>query len=147
MRLGKFVEHFKAAGVAADITTADPLIRRLAVGRQLGYAFYLLFDAATYLDASGIKKFSAAARLQKEAYRAWLFGLSCNVLAGTYTLWNLRKAELKHKSSGDAEKTMQLKKLQKWVLHMLRWVDFTCTDLLVGNDRPLNSSYCPICAT
>nr|POE75549.1 peroxisomal membrane protein 11 like [Quercus suber] len=113
MRLGKFVEHFKAAAVAADNKTADPIIRNLAIGRQLGYAFYLLFDATTYLDASGIRKFEAAARLQKEAYRAWLVGLVCNVLAGTYTLYNLRQAEQQQRRSADAEKAVEMKKLQK----------------------------------
>ncbi|KAK4549368.1 hypothetical protein LTR36_006365 [Oleoguttula mirabilis] len=113
MRLGKFVEHFKAAAVAADSTSLDPVLKYLAVGRQLGYAFYLTFDAMTYIDNAGIRKFEGAARLQKEAYRAWLAGLLCNVVAGVYTLYNLQVAAKKKTDSADAEKTVDLKKLNK----------------------------------
>jgi peroxin-11B len=46
MRVGKFVEHFRAAAVASDAKTMDPVLRFTAVGRQLGYAFYMLCDNA-----------------------------------------------------------------------------------------------------
>ncbi|KAF2764247.1 peroxisomal biogenesis factor 11 [Teratosphaeria nubilosa] len=113
MRIGKNLEHFKAAAVAADSKNLDPILKYLAVGRQLGYAFYLTFDALTYLDAAGIKKWEGAARLQKEAYRAWLAGLLCNVAAGVYTLYNLQLAAKKQTDSQDAEKAVEVKKLQK----------------------------------
>jgi peroxin-11B len=44
MRLGKFVEHLKAAAVATDAKNMDPVLRACAVGRQLGYAAYMTFD-------------------------------------------------------------------------------------------------------
>jgi peroxin-11B len=44
MRLGKFVEHFRAAAVAADSKGTDPVLKVLAVSRQLGYAGYLTLD-------------------------------------------------------------------------------------------------------
>lgn len=44
MRVGKFVEHFKAAAIASDAKSMDPVLRVTAIGRQLGYAFYMLFD-------------------------------------------------------------------------------------------------------
>ena len=47
MRFGKFVEHFKAAAVAADAKAMDPVLRYFAVGRQLGYAGYLTLDSIT----------------------------------------------------------------------------------------------------
>ena len=50
LRLGKNVEHFKAAVAAADNRAIDPVLRYLAIGRQLGYAFYLSFDAVTYVS-------------------------------------------------------------------------------------------------
>ena len=46
MRVGKFVEHFRAAAVASDAKSMDPVLRFTAVGRQLGYAFYMLCDNA-----------------------------------------------------------------------------------------------------
>lgn len=115
MRIGKFVEHFKAAALASDSKNMDPILKYLAVGRQLGYAFYMLFDAGTYVDTAGIYKFPAAARLQKEAYRAWLVGLCCNILAGMYTLWNQRTELRNYELSADAEKAVEMKKLVRYV--------------------------------
>lgn len=115
MRLTKFIEHFKLAAVASDAKTSDPIVKYLAVGRQLGYAFYMLLDNLSYPDVAGIKKFNAAARLQKEAYRAWAVGLACNVAAGLYALYNLRIAAQKQEGSGDAEKAVEVKKLAKYV--------------------------------
>lgn len=51
LRLGKNVEHFKAAAVAADSKSMDPVLKYCAVGRQLGYAMYLSLDAVTYVSA------------------------------------------------------------------------------------------------
>jgi hypothetical protein len=52
MRVGKFVEHFKAAAVASDAKSMDPVLRFTAVGRQLGYAFYMLCDSAAVVCLS-----------------------------------------------------------------------------------------------
>ncbi|KAK3678496.1 Peroxisomal membrane protein PMP27 [Recurvomyces mirabilis] len=115
MRLGKFVEHFKAAAVAADAKpgSIDPVLKYLAVGRQLGYAFYILLDNIAFIDQSGIKKFEGAVRAQREAYRAWLAGLLCNVAAGLYTTYQLQAAQKKQRDGQDAEKAVEVKKLQK----------------------------------
>ncbi len=114
MRLGKFVEHFKAAAIAADSKSLDPILKYLAVGRQLGYAFYMTFDAMTYIDQVGIRKFEGAARLQKEAYRAWLAGLLCNVAAGVYTLYHMQLEMKRQSQSSDAEKHVEVKRLEKY---------------------------------
>ncbi|KAI1649377.1 peroxisomal biogenesis factor 11 [Daldinia loculata] len=101
LRLGKNVEHFRAAAVAADAIKAggaqagDPVLRYAAVGRQLGYAGYLTFDAATVLDALGARKWAGAKRAQKEAYRFWAIGILCSIVAQTYTLYKLREREAK----------------------------------------------------
>ncbi|KAK5135787.1 hypothetical protein LTR08_004613 [Meristemomyces frigidus] len=113
MRLGKFVEHFKAAAVAADSKTLDPILKFLTVGRQLGYAMYMTFDAVAYFDTAGIKKFEGAARMQKEAYRAWLAGLLCNIAAGCYVMYQLQMQEQSKKNSSDGEKAVALKTIKK----------------------------------
>jgi hypothetical protein len=46
MRVGKFVEHFRAAAVASDAKSMDPVLRFTTIGRQLGYAMYMLLDNA-----------------------------------------------------------------------------------------------------
>jgi len=126
MRLTKFIEHFKLAAVASDANTSDPIVKYLAVGRQLGYAFYMLLDNLTYPDVAGIKKFEAAARLQREAYKAWAVGLACNVVAGVYALYNLRIAAQKQEGSADAEKAVEVKKLAKYALN----IQMECFSLL-----------------
>jgi len=93
MRLGKNVEHFKAAAIAADSKSLDPVVKYCAVGRQLGYAGYLTFDAVTVLDAANIRKFEGAKRMQLEAYRCWAAGLFFSTVSGLYSLYNLRQQQ------------------------------------------------------
>ncbi|KAL8937883.1 MAG: hypothetical protein Q9211_003460 [Gyalolechia sp. 1 TL-2023] len=113
LRLGKNVEHFKAAAATMDDTKArDEFLRYCAVGRQLGYGMYLTLDMATYVDSAGIWKLESAKRLQKEAYRAWFVGLMFNAVAGIYTLWGLRQRELEV-NKGDGEGVVESKKIQR----------------------------------
>ncbi|KAI5849673.1 peroxisomal biogenesis factor 11 [Durotheca rogersii] len=106
LRLGKNVEHLKAAALAADAISAasktaatagagDDVLRYAAVGRQLGYAGYLTFDAATVLDSVGFRRWDGAKRAQREASRFWALGLLCSVVAQAYTLYRLREREAK----------------------------------------------------
>ncbi|KAM0794907.1 peroxisomal biogenesis factor 11 [Usnea florida] len=112
LRLGKNVEHFKAAASAADSKNMDPVLKYCAVGRQLGYAMYLSLDAVTYLDAAGIRPLASVKRLQQEAYRAWFAGLTCNAIAGLYTLWQLRQRDQRVDKS-DGEGVVESKKIMK----------------------------------
>lgn len=50
LRLGKFVEHFKAAAIAADAKGMDAVLKYCAIGRQLGYAGYMLLDNLTVVS-------------------------------------------------------------------------------------------------
>lgn len=129
--MGKNVEHFKAAATAADAKNMDPVLKYCAVGRQLGYATYLTLDAVTFvslgyvtaaavlkangkfqLDAAGIRPLASAKRLQKEAYRAWLAGLTFNAIAGFYTLWQLRRRE-QNTDKSEGEGVVESKKLAR----------------------------------
>ena len=51
-------------------------------------------------------------RLQREAYKAWLTGLTFNVVAGFHTLWQLRQREQKIDKK-DGEGVVESKKLQR----------------------------------
>jgi peroxin-11B len=53
MRVGKNVEHFRAAAVAADSKALDPVLKYCAVGRQLGYGLYLSLDMLSFVSAPG----------------------------------------------------------------------------------------------
>ncbi|KAF1993838.1 PEX11-domain-containing protein [Amniculicola lignicola CBS 123094] len=112
MRVGKFVEHFKAAAVASDAKGMDPVLRWMAVGRQLGYAGYMVFDNATVLDATGIHKLSSSKRLLREAYRAWFTGISCSIASSLYSLYvlNQRSGQVSEK---DGEGVVERKKIAK----------------------------------
>ena len=138
MRLGKNIEHFKAAAVAVDNKGMDPILRYCAIGRQLGYGMYLSLDAITFvssqvshaeilsnlshmapetdswslsqLDSAGIRPFASVKRLQQEAYRAWFIGLACNTMAGLYTLWQLRRRE-QSIDKKDGESMVESKKI------------------------------------
>lgn len=50
MRVGKFIEHFRRAAIASDAKSMDPILRWTAIGRQLGYAGYMLLDNATVVS-------------------------------------------------------------------------------------------------
>ena len=116
MRVGKNVEHMKAASVALDAKSgpvaADPVLKYLTVGRQLGYALYLSFDMVTVLDATGIRKLESVKKLQQNAYRAWCAGLVCSAVAGLYSLYRLAELE-KRINKKEAEGAVEGKKLQK----------------------------------
>ncbi|KAI9850532.1 MAG: Peroxisomal membrane protein PMP27 [Thelocarpon superellum] len=112
MRVGKNIEHFKAAAVASDTANLDPVLRYTAVGRQLGYAMYLSFDAITYLDSAGIRPSESIKRLQKEAYKAWLAGLLCSTVSGVYTLYRLRQRDLSIDKK-DGEGVVESKKIAR----------------------------------
>ncbi|KAH7397480.1 peroxisomal biogenesis factor 11 [Pyrenochaeta sp. MPI-SDFR-AT-0127] len=113
MRVGKFVEHFRAAAVASDAKSLDPVLRFTAVGRQLGYAFYMLCDNACVLDATNIRKFSASTRLLREGYRAWFTGISFSIASGLYSYYGLSLRSKAIQSSSDPEKVVEKKKVEK----------------------------------
>ena len=119
MRVGKNVEHFKAAAQIADDKGGDPVLKYLGIGRQLGYAVYLSMDSITYLDAAGIRPSAGAKRLQQEAYKAWFAGLLCNTIAGFYTLYKLREQE-KGIDKKEGEGVVEGKKIEKYVAVQIR---------------------------
>jgi len=91
----------------------DPVLRFTTVGRQLGYAFYMLLDNACVLDATNIKKFAAAPRLLREGYRAWFAGLSFSIASGLYSYYNLQLRSKAIKESSDPEKVVESRKVEK----------------------------------
>ncbi|CAI7588818.1 unnamed protein product [Penicillium bialowiezense] len=113
MRIGKFLEHLKAAAVAFDNKNpVDPVLKYLAIGRQLGYAGYLTLDAVTVIDAIGVRKLASAKRLQESAYRSWAAGLIFSAVAGVYTLVRLQEKE-KTIDRKEGEGVVEAKKIEK----------------------------------
>ncbi|PNS15116.1 Peroxisomal bioproteinsis factor 11 [Sphaceloma murrayae] len=113
MRLGKFVEHLRAAALAYDSKTLDPILKYLAVARQMGYAGYLLTDTLTYLDAAGVRKSESAKSMQRQAYQFWALGLAASVVSGVYSLYKIQtenKSVIENQGT-DAEKKVEGKKV------------------------------------
>ncbi len=124
LRIGKFIEHLKAAALAADNKgPIDPVLRYLAIGRQLGYAGYLTLDTVSVVDVIGFRKLDGAKRLQESAYRAWFSGLVCSVIASVYTLYRLSEKQ-KTLDLKEGEGVVEAKKLEKYVpLASGFWID------------------------
>lgn len=136
--------------MASDSKSMDPVLKYLAVGRQLGYGFYLLLDAISYFDTTGIYKLQSGARIAKEAYRAWFVGLACNIAAGVYTLYNLQQiAKKQQQSVGDAEKKVEQKTLERYAFRGARgtsgdWMANTMDREKAATQLQLLSDVCDI---
>ena len=118
LRVGKFVEHFKAASELYDARAkvrangGDEVLQYLQVIRQIGYGFYLTFDMLTVPDAAGIKKSASAKKLQQHAYKAWLVGLIASAVAGIYANYRLtQKAKLIDEKDGEGK--VEAKKIER----------------------------------
>ena len=115
MRVGKFLEHLRAASVASDAAGAsDQFLRFATIGRQLGYTAYLGLDALTVLDTLGIRRWDGAKRAQREAWRFWVMGLLFGLAAQVYTLASLRQREAKIDKK-DGEGVVESKRITKYV--------------------------------
>jgi len=112
MRLGKFIEHIKAAAVATDAKGMDPVIRYCAVGRQLGYAAYMFLDNLAAIHAVGITKFENIKRIQREAAKFWMTGLLFNTVAGLYTMLQLRQRS-RNLNRKEGEGAVEAKEIEK----------------------------------
>lgn len=153
MRVGKFLEHFKAASLAFDNKSpVDPVLRYLAVGRQLGYASYLILDAITVVDIVGYRKIASVKRLSENAARSWMVGLIFSVIAGAYTLFRLQEKE-KTLDRKEGESAVEAKKIEKSVppsFHCDLFVD-DLTNIIMCRERSaariqLFSDLCDLCA-
>lgn len=104
-RIGKFLEHFQAALKATS--TADPVLRVTAVGRQLGYAFYLILDALQWVHGAKAYQFQKETyeRIAKNAARFWLTGLTFSLISGVYKSYQLsQRAKYAQRPRATAEK-------------------------------------------
>lgn len=119
MRIGKFVEHFKAASELHDASAkvrangGDQVLQYLQILRQLGYGLYMTFDMLTVLDAAGIKKSARAKNLQQQAYKAWFVGLLASAIAGLYSNYQLMQ-RAKTIDEKDGEGKVEAKKIERY---------------------------------
>ncbi|KAK7203527.1 peroxisomal biogenesis factor 11 [Myxozyma melibiosi] len=93
IRVGKPLQHLKAAATAYDNKTADAFLRYAAVGRQLCYAAYLTFDTAILAHSTKLITLRNPQLTQKLYYRLWLAGITFSVASGVYKHVGLNQRE------------------------------------------------------
>ena len=119
MRVGKFVEHLRAAAELYDASQkvsangGDNVLQYLQITRQLGYAGYLTLDTLTVLDAAGIYKSVRAKEWQRQAYKAWFVGLLASAVAGVYSNYQL-SVRAKEVDEKDPDAKVESKKIEKY---------------------------------
>lgn len=91
MRVGKFLEHMQAALKASAIQ--DPVVSYTAIGRQIGYASYLILDSLQWVHGSKAYQFAPDTykKISKNASRFWLMGLSFSLISGSYKSYILKQ--------------------------------------------------------
>lgn len=91
MRVGKFLEHIQSATKA--LAVQDPVIRATAIGRQLGYAVYLVCDVLQWVHGSKVYQLApeTAKFISQTAARFWMYGLAFSLLSGVYKSLAIRK--------------------------------------------------------
>lgn len=104
-RIGKFLEHFQAALKATS--TADPVLKYTAIGRQLGYACYLMLDALQWVHGAKAYVFEKETiqKIAKNAARFWLAGITFSLISGAYKSYQLaQRTKLAQRPRATAEK-------------------------------------------
>ncbi|GJN89776.1 hypothetical protein Rhopal_002765-T1 [Rhodotorula paludigena] len=93
MRVGKPLEHLQAAVKGLDLT--DPVLKLTTVGRQLGYAGYLINDMLVWLHTAKVRPFTGPTikTIQERAARLWFTGIAFSLASSAYKLYGLRQRE------------------------------------------------------
>jgi len=92
----------------------------LTVGRQLGYAGYMLCDNAAFLDQVGAWKSETGKVAARRASQFWLMGLACSAVgAGWQTVaLRIKESEVRSGSANGekGEEAVELKKIARYVI-------------------------------
>ncbi|KAI5844092.1 peroxisomal biogenesis factor 11 [Tricharina praecox] len=95
MRIGKNVEHMKAASEALDSKTLTPVAKYLTALRQIGYAGYLTLDTVGFFASTKIITMSpiTQARLNRNAQKLWMTGIAASIVHSLYQLQAMQERE------------------------------------------------------
>ncbi|RMZ48496.1 peroxin PEX11-2 [Aspergillus flavus] len=87
LRIGNFLGNLQTvARLMSQKNSSEPVLKYLAIGGQLGFAGYLVFDNITSIKAIGIHKLPSAERLDILADKFWAAGLIFSIMACLYIL-------------------------------------------------------------
>lgn len=133
MRIGKPLEHAQAAVKSLDIQ--DSVLKLTTVGRQVGYAGYLVHDMLVWvrpalsrylsvvvmcepdpallaqLHSAKVVSFSPMTykRIQLRAARLWMTGIACSIVCSIYKLYGLQQREAAVRRAFGGEKVDERK--------------------------------------
>ena len=133
MRIGKPLEHAQAAVKSLDIQ--DSVLKLTTVGRQVGYAGYLVHDMLVWvrpalshylaivvmpepdpallaqLHSAKVVSFSPLTykRIQLRAARLWMTGIACSIVCSIYKLYGLQQREAAVRRAFGGEKVDERK--------------------------------------
>ncbi|GAA5841332.1 hypothetical protein JCM9279_000616 [Rhodotorula babjevae] len=109
MRIGKPLEHAQAAVKSLDIQ--DSVLKLTTVGRQVGYAGYLVHDMLVWLHSAKVYSFSPVTykRIQLRAARLWMTGIACSIVCSVYKLYGLQQREAAVRRAFGGEKVDERK--------------------------------------
>ncbi|KAF7616394.1 hypothetical protein AFLA_009890 [Aspergillus flavus NRRL3357] len=87
LRIGNFLGNLQTvARLMSQKNSSEPVLKYLAIGGQLGFAGYLVFDNITSIKAIGIHELPSAERLDILADKCWAAGLIFSIMACLYIL-------------------------------------------------------------
>ncbi|KAM0788773.1 hypothetical protein ACM66B_002863 [Microbotryomycetes sp. NB124-2] len=116
MRIGKPLEHLQAAVKSLDI--ADPVLKFTALGRQLGYAGYLVNDMLVWAHTAKVRPFTTPTitKINQRAARFWFTGIAFSIVSSVYRLVDLNRREQQARRVRSSEKEVERKAELKAVL-------------------------------
>lgn len=118
MRTGKFFEHWQSAVKALAIK--DPVVAYTALGRQLSYSVYLIFDTLQWVHGSKAYTFEPDTykTVSRRASQFWLLGILFSLVSGAYKSHVLRSRQSaasrpRATAEKEAERKVEVQQIKK----------------------------------
>jgi len=102
------------------------ILSYLTVAKMLSLVAFSILDFACYLNFANIKSFLKAERLQRRAYQAWLFSITCGLVSTFCDIARLLKIQ---RDSPTADNKLDLPSLSNYNRHRYALRNRLCIDL------------------
>ncbi|BGO90701.1 Peroxisomal membrane protein PMP27 [Rhodotorula toruloides] len=136
MRIGKPLEHLQAAVKGLDLS--DPVLKLTTVGRQLGYAGYLINDTLVWAHTAKVRPFEPATykTIQHRAARLWFTGIAFSIVSSLYKLYGLQQREagarrVRSDAEKESERKVELKTIRAQQAAVRYQLTQDCLDILI----------------
>ncbi|KNG87664.1 peroxin PEX11-2 [Aspergillus nomiae NRRL 13137] len=136
LRLGNFLQNLQTlARVMSDKNHSEPVLKFLAIGGQLGFGGYLVFDNITALKDIGIYKLPSSERLDVLADKFWAAGLVCSIMTCIYTLLHSQTQQRTKPEEGERESNNKMRAKERsaaWIQLISDLCDLTVPGKSLG---------------